>query len=227
MELYLDTADANAVRELSGPLTIAGVTTNPSIIARSGKTPTQVLAEMSEVLSPDQRMFMQVIGRDRWAIMDEARKICSLRDNMYVKIPVSEAGLEAIKEAKAEGLGVLATAIYTAEQGLMAAMNGADYLAPYVNRMENLGDGIGQVIDLLQMLDNYQLPAKVIAASFKNLGQVHALLTAGVPAMTIPVDIARAMVHNNSTSDAVYSFSDDWMSAFNSERFDLEPALIK
>ncbi|MBQ9621424.1 MAG: fructose-6-phosphate aldolase [Atopobiaceae bacterium] len=220
MELYLDTADAKVVAELSQVLTVAGATTNPTIITRSGKTPEQVAAEMAEVLSADQKLFMQVIAEDAEGMLAEAHRICSLRErNMCVKIPVTVEGMKAIKAAKADGLCVLATAIYSADQAFLAAMNGADYLAPYVNRMENLGDGVGQVLDLLQMLAGSGLEAKVIAASFKNVYQVHQLIAAGIQAVTLPPDIAWAMVKHPSTQIAVDEFIDAWEAAFGRRSF--------
>ena len=206
MELYLDTADARVVAELSQVLTVAGATTNPTIITRSGKTPEQVATEMAEVLSPDQKLFMQVIAEDAPGMLAE-------------KIPVTVEGMKAIKAAKADGLCVLATAIYSADQAFLAAMNGADYLAPYVNRMENLGDGVGQVLDLLQMLAGSGLDAKVIAASFKNVYQVHQLIAAGIQAVTLPPDIAWAMVKHPSTQIAVGEFNDAWEAAFGRRSF--------
>lgn len=216
MELFLDTADASAVAELSATLTVAGVTTNPAIICRSGKGPEQVAAEMDAALAPNQKLFMQVMAEDAQGMLEEARRICSLREqNMCVKIPVTPEGMRAIKLAKAEGICVLATAIYTADQAFLAAMNGADYLAPYVNRMENLGDGVGQVLDLIQMLAGAGLGSKIIAASFKNVYQVHQLLTAGIHAVTVAPEVVRAMVEHPSTRIAVDEFAAAWESSFN------------
>lgn len=219
MELFLDTADARAVAELSETLTVAGATTNPTIITKSGKTPEQVAEEMLAVLRPDQKFFMQVLAEDFEGIMADARAICSLAPNMCVKIPVTPVGLRAIKAAKAEGMTVLATAIYSADEAFLAAMNGADYLAPYVNRMCNLGDGIQQVADLQQMLTNYGLPAKICAASFKNSLQVHELLCMGVGSVTIPPDVAWSMVKHPSTQLAVDEFTTAWEQSFGRRTF--------
>lgn len=219
MELILDTADAQAVKELSEVLTVAGVTTNPTIITRSGKTPEQVASEMLAVLSPDQKLFMQVVAEDLDGMMTDARAICSLAPNMCVKIPVTPAGMRAIKAAKAEGMCVLATAIYSADEGFLAAMNGADYLAPYVNRMCNLGDGIQQVVDLQLMLSNYGLSTKICAASFKNTLQVHELLCVGVGSVTIPPDVAWSMIKHPSTQIAVDEFTTAWEQSFGRRTF--------
>ena len=214
MELFLDTADAQAVKELSETLTIAGVTTNPTIITRSGKTLERVIDEMCKTLAPSQKSFFQVIATDFDGILEETRRICALRENAYAKIPVTPAGLKAIKAAKAEGLNVLATAIYSADQAFLAAMNGADYLAPYVNRMCNYGDGVGQVADLVNMLAINGLPSKICAASFKNTEQVHEVICAGAQSVTVAPDIVWTMVKHPGTGIAVEEFGAAWESSF-------------
>ena len=221
MELFLDTADAQAAAELSNVLTVAGVTTNPTIITSSGKTPEEVVSGMCAVLAPEQKLFVQVIDMTSVdAVLADARRIMEVRpENIYVKIPVTEVGLAAIKRAKAEGIGVLATAIYSADQGFLAAMNGADYLAPYVNRMCNLGDGVGQVIELNEMLAHAGLDSKIIAASFKNSYQVHELIAAGVHSVTVPVDVCRALYLHPATEPAVDAFTGAWESAYGRRTF--------
>lgn len=214
MELFLDTADAQAVKELSETLTIAGVTTNPTIITRSGKTLERVIDEMCKTLAPSQKSFFQVVATDFDGILEETRRICALRENAYAKIPVTPAGLKAIKAAKAEGLNVLATAIYSADQAFLAAMNGADYLAPYVNRMCNYGDGVGQVADLVNMLATNGLPSKICAASFKNTEQVHDVICVGAQSVTVAPDIVWTMVKHPGTGIAVDEFSAAWENSF-------------
>lgn len=215
MEFMLDTASLDDIKELDGLLTIAGVTTNPTIITRSGRAPEDVIPELVGYLRPEQKLFVQVVATDAEGIVEEARRICALREeNTYAKIPVTHAGLRAIKECKAEGLGVLATAIYSADQAFLAAMNGADYLAPYVNRMCGYGDGVGQVLDLLQMISSQGLDAKVVAASFKNVEQVHELVAAGIPAVTVAPDVVRMMMDHPGTQIAVDEFSVAWDASY-------------
>lgn len=216
MEFILDTADLEAVKQLDELLTIEGVTTNPSIITKSGKTPEQVIKEFVEYLRPEQKFFVQVVSTDYEQMLEEARYICSLRPkNTYVKIPVTYNGYKAIKQLKSEGLGVLATAIYSADEAFLAAMNGADYLAPYVNRMCNYGDGIGQVLDLLQMLETQGFEnTKVIAASFKNVEQVHTLIAAGIQSVTVPPEVVFTMIDHPGTKIAVDEFSVAWREAY-------------
>ncbi|MBO5160334.1 MAG: fructose-6-phosphate aldolase [Lachnospiraceae bacterium] len=215
MEFILDTADVQEIKNLNELLTVAGVTTNPTIITKSGKDFQTTVKEIIEVLDEEQTFFIQAISATCEEIVEEAKYIDSLREkNIYVKIPVTHEGLKAIKECKKLGIGVLATAIYTADQAFMAAMNGADYLAPYVNRMENYGDGIKEVKDLIEMLRVNGLNSKVVAASFKNKKQVHELIVAGIQAVTVPVDVAYAMINHPGTEIAVGEFTENWNKAF-------------
>lgn len=216
MKFILDTADVKAIKELSEIITVDGVTTNPSIIARSNKDYKVVIDELVKLLKDDQKLFIQVVATDFDEIMKEAEWINSLRaNNVYVKIPVTHVGLKAIKACKEKGYKVLATAIYSAEQGLMAAKNGADCLAPYVNRMCNFKDGIQDVLDLNQMLKVHNLDTYIVAASFKNTSQVHELLKGGVESVTVPVDVAYSMIDHPATDEAVTNFTKDWEKSYN------------
>ncbi len=211
MELFLDTANAEEIKELNTLLTIEGVTTNPTILTKSGKVPEEAIREILSVLRPEQKFFAQVIASTCEDMVEEAKHICSLREkNTYVKIPVTHEGMKAIKKCKELGLGVLATAIYTSDQAFLAAMNGADYLAPYVNRMDNYGDGVAEVIDLIEMLRINNMDTKVVAASFKNKKQVHELIVAGIQAVTVSPDVVRAMLDHPGTENAVKEFVENW-----------------
>ena len=216
MEFFIDSADIEAIRELCDYLPIDGVTTNPTIITKSGKEPEQVFAELAEVLAEDQKIIAQVVSLDYEGILSEAEKIAQIRGgkNIVVKIPVTREGLRAIPAVKAKGICVLATGIYSPDQAFWAAKAGADYLAPYVNRMCNYGDGVGQVMELVNTLAQYGMDAKVCAASFKNVDQVHQLLAAGVPAITVAPDVIRAMVAHPGTAIAMEEFTANWEKAY-------------
>lgn len=220
MELYIDSSDVKEIKNLMELVTVSGVTTNPTILTRSGKEPEEVLKEIIDLLDEDMKLFAQVIATDYDGIMEEARKIVQLRPkNMYVKIPVTHEGLKAIKQCKKEGIPTLATAIYSSNQAMMAAMNGADYLAPYVNRMCNYGDGIQDVKDLIEMLRVSGLPTKIVAASFKNALQAHELMKAGIQAETLPVDVIYSLMDHPATTIAVGEFTVNWQRAYHRNGF--------
>ncbi len=221
MELIIDSSNIEQIKELNDLLTITGVTTNPTILTKSGREAMDVVKDLCEVLSEDQLLFIQTVQTSFEGIMEEAKMISSIRNkNMYVKIPVTHEGLRAIKECKKLGIHTLATAIYTADQAFFAAMNGAEYLAPYTNRMCNYGDGVQDVKDLIEMLRVNHMPAKVIAASFKNTYQVHELIKAGIQAVTVPCDVLYQMIDHPGTKIAVGEFSVNWQRAYNRNTFE-------
>ena len=221
MELIIDSSNIEQIKELNDLLTITGVTTNPTILTKSGREAMDVVKDLCEVLSEDQLLFIQTVQTSFEGIMEEAKKISSIRNkNMYVKIPVTHEGLRAIKECKKLGIHTLATAIYSADQAFLAAMNGAEYLAPYTNRMCNYGDGVQDVKDLIEMLRVNHMPAKVIAASFKNTYQVHELIKAGIQAVTVPCDVLYQMIDHPGTKIAVGEFSVNWQRAYNRNTFE-------
>lgn len=220
MELIIDSSNIEQIKELNDLLTITGVTTNPTILTKSGREAMDVVKDLCEVLSEDQLLFIQTVQTSFEGIMEEAKMISSIRNkNMYVKIPVTHEGLRAIKECKKLGIHTLSTAIYTADQAFLAAMNGAEYLAPYTNRMCNYGDGVQDVKDLIEMLRVNHMPAKVIAASFKNTYQVHELIKAGIQAVTVPCDVLYQMIDHPGTKIAVGEFSVNWQRAYNRNTF--------
>lgn len=221
MELIIDSSNIEQIKELNDLLTITGVTTNPTILTKSGREAMDVVKDLCEVLSEDQLLFIQTVQTSFEGVMEEAKMISSIRNkNMYVKIPVTHEGLRAIKECKKLGIHTLATAIYTADQAFLAAMNGAEYLAPYTNRMCNYGDGVQDVKDLIEMLRVNHMPAKVIAASFKNTYQVHELIKAGIQAVTVPCDVLYQMIDHPGTKIAVGEFSVNWQRAYNRNTFE-------
>lgn len=216
MEFIIDTADVTEIKKINDLLTIDGVTTNPSIVCKSGKDVLPLLTEIASLLRDDQKFFVQVIASTCDEIVEEAKVIAGIKKKeMYVKIPVSYEGLKAIKKVRAVGIGVLATAIYSSEQGFLAAKSGANYVAPYVNRMDNYGDGVSNTLDLVKMIDAAKLDCKVIAASFKNTRQVHELIKGGCPAVTLPIDVVYAMIDHPGTSIAIDQFEEDWQKTYH------------
>ncbi len=214
-ELYLDTADIDAIKDLDGLLNVQGVTTNPSILAKSGKDPLEALGQIIDYFRPDQKIFAQVVSTDFDGIVEEAHFIAGLRpQNMYVKIPVTHNGLRAIKRLEAEGVHCLATSIYSADAGFMAAHNGAEYLAPlrqlYV-QLRRRHEGRVRPVDMLAMQNSC---AKVLGASFKNTDQVHELITAGIQAVTVPVDVAYNLIGHPGAQIAVDEFTANWKKAY-------------
>lgn len=215
LEIYLDSANLAAIKTLSPALPLAGVTTNPSILAAGELGLRELLPALTEILGHDSRFHVQVVGNTVEEIIGEARQLQAMPFDIVVKIPAHTAGLTAIKHLKQHNIPVLATAIYNVQQGMMAALNGADYLAPYLNRIDNLGfDGVAVVGELQQFINHYQLPCKLLVASFKNVQQVLQVFKLGVQAVTLPLDIAQQILTTPATDTAVRQFSQDWQAVF-------------
>ncbi len=218
IELYLDTVDAVQVARFNACLPIKGITTNPSILAKAGIGVNQALSEIAGIIGSEARFHVQVVSQTVEGMFAEAKKIAALPFDIVVKVPATEVGLAAIKKIKQENIAVLATAIYSAQQGFLAALCGADYLAPYVNRMDTMGcDGIAVVADLQQLITQHGLACKVLPASFKNTLQVMAVMKLGVGAITLPVDMASQMVTHPAVAPAIEAFNQDWQASFGSK----------
>lgn len=215
MKLVIDTANAKEIKRLCEILNVWGVTTNPTIITRENKPFEEVIKEIDAVLNEEQVLFIQVVSTDYKSMVEEGRYIASLRKNTAVKIPVTADGLKAIKTLHQEGIKILATAILNANQGFVAALNGAEYLAPYVNKMSNYTDGIEETVALQQMLEANNLDTEIIAASLKNTDQVKQLIRNGIASVTLPVDIADLMYLSPVTDDAINAFTNNWYKAYN------------
>lgn len=215
MQLILDTGNIEEIKDLYTHLCVDGVTTNPSIVSKEGKDFATLVREIDEIVGENTPIHAQVVSTKFEDMMEEALYISGLRKNMYVKIPVTKDGLRAIKELKKQGVKITATAIFTAHQGFLAAKAGADYVAPYVNRIDNIsGDGVGVVSDLVNILNTYNFNCKVLAASFKNAQQVLDLMKVGVHSVTVPADICKAMINHPLTDWSVDKFIEDWYNVF-------------
>lgn len=215
MELYLDTSDVAAVRRLARIFPLAGVTTNPSIVAAGGRPLDALLPALREALGGQGRLFAQVLANDADEMVAEAKRLRGVVADIVVKVPVTAQGLAAIKMLKQEGIPTLGTAVYGAAQGLMAALAGADYVAPYVNRIDAQGgSGIRSVEELQQLLALHAPQAKVLAASFKTPRQALDCLLAGCQAITLPLDVAQQMIASPAVDAAVEKFAVEWEGAF-------------
>jgi TalC/MipB family fructose-6-phosphate aldolase len=221
-ELYLDSADLGQISRFNACLPVHGITTNPSILARSGIGLVELLPKVTQILGGKARIHVQVVSGSAEAMVREALNLQELNYDIVVKVPATEIGLTAIKQMKARNIPVLATAIYSVQQGFLAALCGADYLAPYVNRIDAMGaNGTGVVADLQQLLDRHRLTSKLLPASFKNTRQVLEVLKAGVGSITLPPDIAAELFAHPAVQPAVERFSQDWQVVFG-ERLSFE-----
>lgn len=215
MELYLDTANVAEVERLARIFPIAGVTTNPSIVAASKESVWDVLPSLQNAIGEEGTLFAQTMSRDAKGMVEEAKRLNNAIPGIVVKIPVTAEGLAAIKLLKKEGIVTLGTAVYSASQGLLAALAGAKYVAPYVNRVDAQGgDGIRMVQELQTLLERHAPDSMVLAASFKTPRQALDCLLAGCQAITLPLDVAQQMLNTPAVESAIEKFEQDWKNAF-------------
>lgn len=215
-QLLLDTADVKKIAEINEYLPVHGVTTNPSIMAGAGTGINFVLPAIVEVLGEDTQLFVQALSTTVDGIVEEAQKLSEMPfKNITVKIPTTPIGLAAMKKLKPTNIRTLATAIYTVQQGFLAALNGADYMSPYVNRIDTLNNnGVGVCAEIQHLLDIHELPTILTPASFKSTQQVMDVLATGCGAITLPVDVIEQMVNFPAVQPAVEKFNTDWSAAF-------------
>ena len=214
MKFLVDNADIQKIKEVYRVFPMDGVSTNPSILSASGRQPFDVLKEIREFIGNEADLHVQVVGQTADAMLEDAARIRrELGANTYVKIPVNEEGLAAIKSLRQadKDAHITATAIYTAMQGFLAAKAGANYAAPYVNRIDNLGaNGIETAKTIHDIFRKNNLPADILAASFKNSQQVLELCAYGVGAATVAPDVIHGLIKNDAVAMAVASFTADF-----------------
>jgi len=212
MLVMLDTADHKSIEEGVKYFPLAGVTTNPSIVTKAKKDFWELQEGIRTIIGNDMMLFAQVVGESAEEMLEEAKVLAArLGENTYAKVPVTKEGLKAMSLIKAEGIGVLATAIFTPMQALLAARAGADWVAPYVNRIDNItGDGVGVVAAIREIYDQAGIETRIVAASFKNVQQVLECARLGAEAVTVPAEILEKMLDHPMTDWSMDQFNKDW-----------------
>ncbi len=224
MLFILDTADLSAIRHCCEFYPLAGVTTNPSIISKEKTDFWKLLGDIRTAIGDDRMLHVQTVCTDAAGIVAEAKLLASKvgkKGNFFVKIPIGEEGLKATAEIKRQGIcGVTMTAIFTPGQALMAACAGADFVAPYVNRLDNiLGDGVRVVADIVELFRQHNITdCKVLAASFKNAEQVFACAMEGCQSVTVTADVLKTFISHPMTDAAVAGFEKDWKSVYGDKK---------
>lgn len=216
MLYLLDTADVSAIRHCNEFYPLAGVTTNPTIISRENRPFWELVSQIRNIIGPDKMLHVQTTAKTAEKMVEEAKLLQEkLGGDFYIKIPICEEGLKATMLLKRMGIGVTMTAIFTPAQALLAAKAGAGFVAPYVNRLDNIGgDGAQVVADIVEEFAVHGLETRVLAASFKNAQQVHNCALAGCHSVTVTADILKALISHPMTDSAVAQFDADWQTAY-------------
>ncbi len=223
MELYIDSADIKQIAHLNDYYPIAGVTTNPAILVKEGRPYLEILKEIREVIGDKKRIFVQVLGDTANEMVEEAKFINSqLAGNVVVKIPVTPEGIKALKLLSSANISALATTIYTSFQALIAAMSGAEYVAPYINRIDNLNDNGAKVVaEIVELFSTYNLATKVLAASFKNVQQIRDVCLAGAQMVTIAPELVEQLIAFPATATDVAKFKQQWQELYGTDKSNL------
>ena len=213
MKLFLDTADIEEIRTVARWGVLDGVTTNPTLFAKtSGMTYDEVLKEICTITSGP--VSAEVVAEDVDGMLTEGRHFAKLADNIVVKVPMSEPGLEAISRFKAEGISTNCTLIFTANQGLLAAKAGAAILSPFVGRLDDINEeGLIVTRELSEIIRFFEIDSEVLTASVRHPRHVTDAALAGSHIATLPFKVFQQMVRHPLTDKGIVQFRKDWDAA--------------
>ncbi len=212
MIYMLDTANIEAIRKTLEFYPVDGVTTNPTIIAKENTDYKQLLKDIRKLVGNDRMLHVQTTSPYAEGMVQEALALKEFVGGcFYAKIPASEQGIKAMQILKEKGIHITATAIFTQQQALISAKAGADFVAPYVNRLDNISsDGVGVVTDIVSLFKTYNFETKVLAASFKNAEQVHRISLGGAHSVTISPELFESLLYHPLTNQSIADFTKDW-----------------
>jgi len=210
MEIYLDTANIEHIRQAAKLGIVSGVTTNPSLVSKEGKSDYEaVVKEICSIIPGP--ISAEVVVEGAQAMTEQARKIASWAPNIVIKIPATAEGLEVTSALAKEKIKVNFTLCFSLNQALLAARAGATYVSPFVGRLDDIGhDGMALVKDIVDVFRNYQLSTKVIAASIRHPQHCVAAAKAGAHIATVPYEVLMQMIKHPLTDVGVARFLSDW-----------------
>ncbi len=209
MKFFVDTADTRDIEELAATGLLDGVTTNPSLIAKSGRNFLEVIAEIAKLV--DGPVSAEVVATTAPEMLREAAKLLTLGDNITIKVPLTLDGLRACKTLSDDGVMVNVTLCFSATQALLAAKAGAAFISPFVGRHDDVGfDGMALIADIKLIYDNYGFDTEILVASVRH--PVHVLQAAriGADVCTMPPAVIRALANHPLTDRGLEGFASDW-----------------
>ena len=212
MKLFLDTAEIEEIRTAAKWGVLDGVTTNPTLYAKVGGSYEDILRQICD-LTPGP-VSAEVVAEDVEGMLTEGRAFAKLAPNIYVKVPMSEEGLEAISRFADEGIKTNCTLIFTANQGLLAAKAGASLLSPFVGRLDDINEeGMEVIRELVPIIEMYELDSEVLVASVRHPRHVTEAALLGAHIATVPFKVLQQMVHHPLTDKGIVTFREDWEKA--------------
>jgi transaldolase len=209
MKFFIDTADLKEIKEAASMGLVDGVTTNPSLVARTGRKFRDVLVEICDVVKGP--VSAEVISQTHDEMMKEARELAALRSNIVVKIPLIPEGLKATRTCAVEGIKTNVTLCFSATQALLAAKAGATYVSPFVGRLDDIAtDGMELISDIIEIYDNYGFETEVLVASVRHPMHVHQAARMGAHVATCPMSVLLQLAKHPLTDAGLAKFLDDW-----------------
>ncbi|HEY8016185.1 MAG TPA: fructose-6-phosphate aldolase [Dongiaceae bacterium] len=210
MKFFVDTADIAEIRDLAATGLVDGVTTNPSLVAKSGRKFLDVVKEICDVVPGP--VSAEVAALDHAGMLAEGRKLAKIAHNVVVKVPLTPDGLKTCKALRAEGTRVNVTLCFSPAQAILAAKAGASYISPFVGRLDDVGvDGMGLIGDIVQIYDSYpEFETEVLVASVRHPMHVVAAGKLGADVVTLPPPVLRQMFNHPLTDKGLAAFLADW-----------------
>lgn len=210
MKFFVDTADVAEIRELASTGLLDGVTTNPSLVAKTGRDFFELLREICKIVPGP--VSAEVTALDHATMATEGRRLAKVADNIVVKVPLTPDGLKACRELTNEGIRVNVTLCFSPAQALLAAKAGAAYISPFVGRLDDIAeDGLGLIAEIMEIYDAYsEITTEVLVASVRHPIHVVEAAKMGAHVATVPPAVLRAMFNHPLTDRGLDAFLNDW-----------------
>jgi transaldolase len=209
MKFFVDTADVDAIRELNELGMVDGVTTNPSLIMKSGRDIKEVTKEICDMI--DGPVSAETVALDAEGMIAEGRELAKIADNITIKVPLTWAGLKACKVLTDEGRMVNVTLCFSANQALLAAKAGATFISPFVGRLDDINvDGMDLIADIRQIYDNYNFSTEILVASIRTVNHMTEAAKIGADVATAPPNVIKKMAEHVLTDKGLDAFLSDW-----------------
>ena len=212
MKIFMDTANVEEIKQYVDWGVVYGVTTNPSLIAKSGRTQAEVIPEIAALVSGP--VSDEVISTECAGMVEEARKLAKIAGNVVIKIPCIPEGLKAVKILSAEGIKTNVTLVFSMSQALLAARAGATYVSPFIGRLDDINqDGVKLVDNIVKAFKLYGIETEVIAASIRNIEHVEKVMLTGCQIATIPTKVLAQMINHPLTDKGLAQFMADYQNS--------------
>ena len=209
MKFFVDTADTQAISDLNDLGMVDGVTTNPSLILKSGRDIIEVTREICGIVTGP--VSAEVVALEADAMIAEGRKLAEIAENITVKLPLTWDGLKACKVLSDEGKMVNVTLCFSANQALIAAKAGATFISPFIGRLDDMSlDGVELIEDIRTIYDNYGFDTQILAASIRSVNHVQQVALVGADVMTAPPEVIKKLANHPLTDKGLEQFMADW-----------------